>query len=81
METKLEGKIYSFVHEKGFGFILVPNPEDERTPAKFFIHINRIISGAEYVAVGATVRFFVSPIREGKLPSAIDAEIVKGGDC
>jgi cold shock CspA family protein len=76
MENKLVGKLYSFLHTKGFGFIIVP--DGSRTPQKFFLHVSRIVSGSESVAVGSTVRFSVSPIKEGSLPAAIDAEIVEG---
>jgi cold shock CspA family protein len=74
METKLIGCVYSFLHTKGFGFIAVPN--GTRSPQKFFLHISKIISGAENLAVNCTVRFSVSPIMEGALPSAIDVEVL-----
>jgi cold shock CspA family protein len=74
MEAKLIGTIHSFIPAKGFGFIAVPNANG--IPARFFLHISRIISGAENLSVGATVKFSVSPIKEGNLPSAIDVEIV-----
>jgi cold shock CspA family protein len=78
METKLVGRIYSFIHTRGFGFIISPSG-NSRTPAKYFLHISQIISGADKVAVGATVRFSVNPISEGTLPAAVDAEITDGG--
>jgi cold shock CspA family protein len=74
MEAKLEGQVYSFIQTRGFGFIIVPN--GTRTPLKFFLHISKIISGAENIAVGAKVRFFVSPLVEGALPAAVDIEVL-----
>jgi cold shock CspA family protein len=73
MDAKLVGRLYSFIHTRGFGFIIVPN--GTRTPRKFFLHISRVISGADNIAIGATVTFAVSDVKEGALPSAIDAEV------
>jgi cold shock CspA family protein len=75
-EAKLEGLLYTFIHAKGFGFIVCPNPDDQRNPTKYYLHISRVIAGADRIAVGAKVRFLVNPILEGRLPSAIDCEIL-----
>jgi cold shock CspA family protein len=75
MDTKkLEGQIYAYMVTKGFGFIIVPN--GTRTPPKYYLHISKVISGAESIAVGVWVRFSVSPFVEGRLPSAMDVEVL-----
>jgi cold shock CspA family protein len=59
---------------KGFGFIVVHN--GSRTPPKYYLHISKVISGADAIGVGTWVKFSVCPFIEGTLPSAIDVEVV-----
>lgn len=68
METK-RGTISSWLFSKGFGFVTCDN-------VKYFLHISRL-QGAP--SVGAIVSFNVLEAKEGRCPSAIDAEIVEGG--
>jgi len=72
METKLEGVLSTWIAGRGFGFIVVT---ENNLPIKFYLHISRVLTGTP--EIGSTVRFNVLPIREGNLPSAVDAEIVK----
>ena len=72
METKLEGVISTWIAGRGFGFIVV-NVNNQ--PAKFYLHITRVLSGVP--EVGKKGRFGVLSVKEGNLPSAIEAEIVE----
>lgn len=71
MDTKQFGVLRSWVAARGFGFIAVV--DEKGALAKYFLHRSKVISGTP--TVGAGVRFDVSPVREGELPSAIAAEI------
>jgi hypothetical protein len=56
-----------------FGFI---TSFDGGKPEKFYFHASQTLSGKP--GVGATVRFAVSPIRTGELPSAVEVELDGG---
>lgn len=71
MDTKSFGVLRTWVAARGFGFISVVDEKGALT--KYFLHRSKVISGTP--AVGAGVRFEVSPVREGELPSAVAAEI------
>ena len=73
MEEKLEGVLSTWIAGRGFGFIVVVA---NNQPVKFYLHISKVVSGIPQV--GSRVRFNVLAIREGNLPSAIDAEILGG---
>jgi hypothetical protein len=70
--TKLQCFIRVFIDAQRFGFIDVP--DKTRAPQSYFLHGSKIISGSP--EVGAAVLFNVNPVMDGKLPSAIDVEIV-----
>jgi hypothetical protein len=72
MDTKLmSGILNSWLFAKKFGFVAVYS---NGITQKYFLHSSKIQSGAP--AVGSVVYFNISPVREGLLPSAIDAVIV-----
>jgi cold shock CspA family protein len=70
METK-QGTISSWLFSKGFGFVISDG-------VKYFLHISSL-KGSVAPSIGGVVSFKVSPVLEGRCPSAIDAEIVEGG--
>ena len=75
METKLIGILKVYFLKRGFGFITTFDGNGAPT-GKYFMHFSSVISGKP--CAGVTVRFNVSPDREGELPTAIDIEIVEG---
>jgi len=68
----LIGKLSAWNSERGFGFIVV---EKSGFFSKFYLHCSRIVAGREQAGLNSAVMFRVSPVREGKFPSAIDAII------
>lgn len=73
-DAKHTGTISNWVWDRGFGFILEIN---NTVQTKYYLHISRVTSGTP--ALGAKVLFDVAPKNEGRLPSAVNVEIVGGG--
>jgi hypothetical protein len=69
------GILITWLFAKHFGFIAVYT---NGVTEKYFLHATKIEYGAP--AVGSVVYFDVSPVREGVLPSAIQAVIVPQSD-
>jgi len=72
MNTKQNSGILStWLFVKKFGFISVYT---NGIVQKYFLHHSKIETGAP--AIGSVVYFDVNPVREGVLPSAVNAVIV-----
>jgi hypothetical protein len=75
MDTKQKhGILTTYLFQKRFGFIEVYT---NGVREKYFLHATKIEDGAP--AIGSVVHFDVNPVREGVLPSAVNAVIVSNG--
>jgi cold shock CspA family protein len=69
---RIEGIVAVWLPARAFGFIVT----EEKEVRRFFMHLSHITKGADDIAVGKRATFTVSPIREGKNPTALDVEIL-----
>jgi hypothetical protein len=75
MDIRIQGVCTTWITTRGFGILTA---DIDGKPAKFFLHISRMKNG-QAPLIGNTIQFGVLSVMEGKLPSAIDAEVVEGG--
>jgi cold shock CspA family protein len=63
------GTISTYVADRGWGYISRPT---ELRVEKFFFHVSQFRSKDTKPALGVAVSFSISPVIEGKWPTALD---------
>jgi cold shock CspA family protein len=65
----LTGTVSTYVSDRGWGYI---SKASEHRVEKFFFHVSQFRSKDIKPALGVAVSFSVSPVIEGKWPTALD---------
>jgi cold shock CspA family protein len=73
------GTISTYVTDRGWGFIsrAVEQPLGHCNVEKFFFHVSQFRSKDIKPAIGVAVSFSISPVIDGKFPSALDVTPIK----
>jgi len=70
---RLQGTVSVWLPARAFGFAIVVSPNG-RDAQKYFVHVGQFTDPnyVNTVEVGHRIEFGVSPIREGKNPTAVN---------
>jgi cold shock CspA family protein len=63
------GTVSTYVSDRGWGYL--SRSAENNNVEKFFFHVSQY-RGKQKPAIGVVVAFSVSPVREGKWPTALD---------